>query len=339
MKGYGLLLLAMAALLLLLPLPALSRQAAANTTPTESDPPPADQSVPAPDISADTSQPDRLTGQFRMLCGTEVVTLEEREFLIRTMAMEMSPTYHTEALKAQAVAAYTYYARRRQMQADKPDEVLKGADFVTPKEDFPAAYTEEKLRERWGSQYDAYYEKVCRAIDAVAGQTITHDGKLIDACYHSISSGCTESARVVWGADIPYLQAVASPGDRLAPGYEAVCTLTAEQVRAALGEVQPAVTLSEDPSTWFGVPTLSEAGTVEAQPIGDTTLPGTRVRQLLGLRSAAFAVAYTDGGFTITVHGYGHGVGMSQYGADYLARQGYSYKEILEYYYTGVFVG
>ena len=224
MKGYSLLLLTMAALLLLLPLPALPRQAAADTTPTESDPPPADQSNPAPDTSADTSQPDPLTGQFRMLCGTEVVTLEEREFLVRTLAMEMSPTYHTEALKAQAVAAYTYYARRRQMQADKPDEALQGADFITPKEDFPAAYTEEKLRERWGSQYDAYYEKVCQAIDAVAAQTITHSGTLIDACYHSISSGCTESARVVWGADIPYLQAVASPGDRRGPGVEAVCT-------------------------------------------------------------------------------------------------------------------
>ena len=212
MKGYVLLLLATAVLLLLIPLPALSRSTAADTTPAESTPPPesdrSDSSEPEP-------SPTPLTGQFRILCGTEVVTLEERDFLIRTLAMEMSPTYHTEALKAQAVAAYTYYARRRQRQTDQPDKALQGADFATPNADFPAAYTEEKLRERWGSQYDTYYNKIIAAVDAVAGQTMTYDGQLIDACYHSISSGCTESALVVWGAEIPYLQAVASPGDPL----------------------------------------------------------------------------------------------------------------------------
>ena len=333
MKGYGLLLLATAVLLLLIPLPALSRSTAADTTPSESTPPPENDQ---PDGSDPDPVPTPLTGQCRILCGTEVVTLEERDFLIRTLAMEMSPTYHTEALKAQTVAAYTYYARRRQRQTDRPDEALQGADFATPNADFPAAYTEEKLRERWGSQYDTYYNKIASAVDAVAGQTMTYDGQLIDACYHSISSGCTESALVVWGAEIPYLQAVASPGDRLAPGYETVCILTLEQVRAALTAVQSPINLSEDPKEWFGSPTLSEAGTVETQPVGDTILPGTRIRQLLGLRSAAFSVEYKDEAFVFTVRGYGHGVGMSQYGADYLARQGYSYKEILAYYYSDI---
>ena len=95
------------------------------------------------------------------------------------------------------------------------------------------------------------------------------------------------------------------------------------------------VELGKDPATWFGTPTLSEAGTVTAQPIGDVTLPGTKVRTVFGLRSATFTVTYHAGQFTFAVRGYGHGVGMSQHGADYLARQGYTYPQILAHYYVG----
>ena len=172
----------------------------------------------------------------------------------------------------------------------------------------------------------------------MAGVTLTYDGKLIDACYHAISCGTTEEAETVWGADIPYLQAVASPGDRLSPSYASTVTHSSDEVRTILTAELPDLTLSEDPATWFGSPTLSDAGTVAQQPVGDTTLAGTRVRRLFGLRSAAFAITYADGTFTFAVKGYGHGVGMSQYGADYLARQGYSYAEILKYYYTDVTV-
>ena len=276
---------------------------------------------------------------FRVLCGEEVVTLTEEDFLVRTLAMEMSPSTHPEALKAQAVASYTYYARRRQAQTEKADPSLKGADFAAPNAKFPAEYTEEKLRERWGEQYEENYAKLTAAVSAVTGVTITHEGKLIDACYHAISCGNTETAQTVWGADIPYLQTVASPGDRLAAGFASDATYPAEELRAILTKELPDVTLGEDPATWFGEPALSAAGTVAQQPVGDTQLPGTRVRQLFGLRSAAFAITYADGTFTFTVKGYGHGVGMSQHGADYLAQQGYTYDEILHYYYTDVTVG
>ena len=178
--------------------------------------------------------------------------------------------------------------------------------------------------------------KLSTAVQAVRGVAITHEGKLIDACYHAISCGSTEDAETVWGADIPYLQAVASPGDRLAPTYASEVTLSAAEVKAILLKEQPDLTLGDDPAAWFGTPTLSEAGTVATQPVGDSTLAGTRVRALFGLRSAAFTVTHKEGSFTFTVKGFGHGVGMSQYGADYLARQGYSYDEILRYYYTDV---
>jgi stage II sporulation protein D len=122
----------------------------------------------------------------------------------------------------------------------------------------------------------------------------------------------------------------------LAPTYASEVTLSAAEVKAILLKEQPDLTLDDDPAAWFGTPTLSEAGTVATQPVGDSTLAGTRVRALFGLRSAAFTVTHKDGSFTLAVKGFGHGVGMSQYGADYLARQGYSYDEILRYYYTDV---
>ncbi len=333
MKGYGWLLLAVAATLLLLPLPAYSA---------------ASQKTPAPSVPADvpvsarpTTPPEQpLTGAvFRVLCGDEVVTLTEDDFLFRLLAMELSPNSHEEALKAQAVASYTYYARRRQAQIDKPDPALMGADFASPKENFPTAYTETALRKQWGDAYEANRQKLTEAIAAVKGVTITHDGKLIDACYHAISCGNTEDAETVWGAAIPYLQAVASPGDRLAPTYASQVTLSATEVKNILLAEQPDLTLRDDPAAWFGAPILSDAGTVAQQPVGNVQLAGTRIRQLFGLRSAAFTVTCDGTDFTFAVKGYGHGVGMSQYGADYLARQGYSYEEILHYYYTDVTVG
>ncbi len=325
MKGYGLLFLLATVVMLLLPLPALPRSSAAPPPPTESTAPSATTTAVAP----------APAGMFRVLCGEQVVTLSQREFLIRTLAFEMSPTTHTEALKAQAVAAYTYHSRRRALQQAQPTPALQGADFASPDDKFPGEYTADKLREQWGTAYDNYYQKLCQAVDSVAGYTLTRDGALIDACYFAISNGSTESAATVWGADIPYLQAVASPGDRLAPDYQTTCTLTPEAVRTALA-AEPNVALPEDPAAWFGTPTLSAAGTVDTIPVGGTPLRGTRVRELFGLRSATFTVEYSGGQFTFTVRGYGHGVGMSQYGADYLARQGYTFEEILAHYYTGV---
>ena len=334
MKGYGWLICAVAVLLLLLPLPSLNRSPAVQT-PTPSLPLDSTPTTHPTEPPADTAD----TAVFRVLCGEEVVTLTEEDFLIRTLAMEMSPSTHEEALKAQAVASYTYYARRREAQSKKADPALKGADFTSPNAKFPTEYTEDKLRQRWGKHYEEYYGKLTAAVKAVRGVAITHDGKFIDACYHAISNGNTESAETVWGSDIPYLQTVASPGDRLSEGYASNVTLSADEVRTILTTELPDIALGEDAATWFGEPTLSDGGTVATQPIGNTSLAGTRLRQLFSLRSAAFDVSYDDGSFTFSVRGYGHGVGMSQYGADYLAQQGYTYKEILAYYYTDVVIG
>lgn len=336
MRGYVLIFLLAAALLLLIPVVALPA-----ATPTGGDTAsalPAVTTTTAPPAATTTTAPSTEDDVFRILCDDEVVTLSRREFLIRTLAFEMPAVYHEEALKAQAVAAYTYYGRRRAAQQKQADPALKGADFATPAKPFPEGYTVDKLKETWGDSFDTYYTKICAAVDAVEGVTVTYQGELIDACYFALSNGSTESAAVVWGQDVAYLQAVASPGDCLAKDYQTAVTMTAEQVKAALLAARPQLLLGEDPAAWFGQPTLSEAGTVTAIPVGNDTFSGTALRQALSLRSATIAVTWADGQFTFTVKGYGHGLGMSQYGADFLARQGYSYKEILQYYYTDVTV-
>lgn len=337
MKGYLLLAAAVAVLLLLIPLPALPHGERPNA-PGSSDAAPLPDGTDSPAPSR-TDDPAREDAVFRVLCadGQTVETLSEREFLIRTLAFEMPPTYHAQALRAQAVAAYTYYGRRRAAQREKPDAALKGADFAAPGKDFPAAYAPQALKERWGAQYEAYLNKLCAAVDDVAGKRVLCGGQPIDACFFACSAGSTEAAAVVWGSAVSYLVPVASPGDRLCPTLTSTVTLTAAQVRQALA-AEDGIALPDDPAAWFAAPERSAAGTVAEQSVGGKALTGTRLRALFGLRSACFTVAYADGTFTFTVQGYGHMVGMSQYGADYLARQGFSYDEILRYYYTGTTV-
>lgn len=349
MKGYITVLVLAAALLLLIPLPALpspapvSAPSLSNSNPKGDDNPdnqPAGVTITTTattaSVGATTTAPTTNEATFRLLCGEEVVTLAEREFLIRTLAFEMPAAYHAEALKAQAVAAYTYYGRRRAAQREKADPALKGADFNSPADTFPRDYTPQALKSKWGDHYDTYYNKICAAVDAVLGKTITYKGDLIDACYFAISNGSTEAAKTVWGQEVAYLQAVASPGDCLSPNYQTSVNLTSEQVRTALVAAQEDLQLADDPAKWFGEPICSPTGTVTTIPVGNSRFTGTAVRQALSLRSATFTVSWQDGHFVFTVKGYGHGVGMSQYGADFLARQGYTYKEILEYYYTDV---
>lgn len=270
----------------------------------------------------------------------QVTEMAERAFLIGTVASEMYPTYHTEALKAQAVASYTYYCSQRAKARQNPAEELKGADFSDVPATFPDTYTTEGLKKRWGEHYDTYYQKICEAVDAVFGKKLLHGGEPIFAAYHAIGFGTTENGKVVWGVEYPYLQSVPSPGDKLSPDYQSVVTLTPAQLSEQLKKAVPDLSLPEKPEAWIGSElTRSDAGTVTKILIGGKELTGRQVREALDLRSANFTVVYKDGGFRFTVLGYGHGVGMSQYGADYLARQGSSWEEILKFYYTDVTIG
>ncbi len=269
--------------------------------------------------------------------GKTISSISCRDFLIYTLAAEMLPSFEPEALKAQAVAAYTYFCYEREREKENPQGSLCGADFADTPVPFPEGYTAAYWQKKWGNEtYAAAYEKLAAAVDAVAGQQITYDGKPILAAYHAVSSGKTEVAESVWAAAIPYLQSVDSPDDKKAPDYTTTVCLSSEEFKAALSDLE-GIDLSTSPDKWISPDvTRSAAGTVLKLTVGSIALTGQECRNRFGLRSACFSVAYENGKFTFTVTGHGHGVGLSQYGAQYAALDGADYKEILHRYYTDV---
>lgn len=307
-------------LFLLLPLPFL---ALAATPKAEDKPPP-------PTTTATGTPTAEATAVFKVLdaAADVVYTFTERDFLIYTVAAEMPASYPLEALKAQAVASYTYYT----YQKNRKLEGLGGADF-SDAPSFPDAYSPEALEKRWGKDYQTYLKKIAQAVDEVSGKLVCYEGNPIFAAYHSGNSGRTASSKTVWDTDYAYLQSVVSSGDVLSPTLTSTVTVSAADFAAAF----PSLALTGDASVWItGTPTTADNGTVTAITIGGSTLHGRDVRTALGLRSSCFTVTYADSAFTFTVQGYGHGVGMSQYGAKEMADQGFTYTEILQHYYTGV---
>ena len=279
----------------------------------------------------------RTAGTYRVLDirSGRVETVSVRDYLIGTVAAEMPSAFAAEALMAQAVAAHTYAERIAAQNCGRQDPALCGADFSNDPAAYQAFYLPEELKTLWGDAYESRYGKIAAAVDAVSGEILTMDGEPIAAAYHAISPGMTESAAEIWGDALPYLVNTGSEGDLSAPEYQTELRLSAETVQAVLRQQYPSVSLPDDPAAWFTAEKRASGGTVLTMRIGDRTVSGQNVRTLFGLRSACFEMAYADGEFVFTVKGHGHGVGMSQYGANAMAKAGSSYREILAHYYPG----
>ncbi len=244
-------------------------------------------------------------------------------YLVGVVLAEMPASFEEEALKAQAVVARTY-TRKAGVTGGK-----HGNGSVCGNSACCQAYlTEETYLSSGGTREDL--DKIRRAVAATSGQVLTYEGELIEATYFSCSGGSTEDAAAVWGADFPYLQAVPSPGEENAAHYTDVVVFTPEQFQKAIG-----VELAGSVGSWFGTVTYTEGGGVASMTIGGQAYQGTELRSLLGLRSTAFTVSAGENAITITTLGYGHRVGMSQYGADAMAVAGNGYESILSHYYPG----
>lgn len=256
-----------------------------------------------------------------------------QQYLYGVVCAEMPATFEPEALKAQAVAArsYTLY-QLEQGSCDHPD----GSPVCTDSTHCKAYRPLSEAQAEWGENAEAYTKIICDAVDQTAGQVATYDGKPICAVFHSTSSGMTEAAADVWGGSVPYLQAVSSEGDAQSPYYESQATFSIQEVKDILSARTPAPALGDDPTTWFGEPARSASGGVLTIQVGDQLLSGREMRELFRLRSSNFSVECTTEGVVFTVHGYGHGVGMSQYGAQAMAQEGYDWQGILRWYYTGI---
>ncbi|MDR3344863.1 MAG: stage II sporulation protein D [Oscillospiraceae bacterium] len=256
----------------------------------------------------------------------EQIALED--YAAGAIAAEMPLSYEPEALKAQAVACRSnaIYAR------EHLDASLNGADLSDYSGAHQGYLDEAQRKAKWGGSFAANEEKCRAAVRDTAGKILQYKGKTAFAAFHAISCGITESAKNVWGNDLAYLRPVNSAGDVLSPSYaQSIAVPVAEfnEKLVALGcEIK-------DGKITVGKTSLTDSGTVASLELGGKAVKGTKVREIFNLPSAAFTLTLTDVGAVFDCKGRGHGVGMSQFGAQTMAQQGTAWAEILGHYYAG----
>ena len=261
-----------------------------------------------------------------MNASSENITeISLREYLIGVVAAEINPAYHEEAIKAQVVAAHT------KLEYTKLHNTPENAHITDSPASHQGYLDENQQKEKWGENYNIYHDKIAECVDEVQNVILTYNNQPINAVFHAISNGQTENATDVWGGDYPYLVSVQSAGDKLSPAYNSEIIITSDDFKKKLSD--KGVNLSSNPSEWIEKITNTNTGMVKEFVVGGKSFKGTEIRTIFGLKSSTFTVKYENNNFIFTVCGYGHGVGMSQYGANYMAQQGLNYKQILEHYY------
>ena len=276
-------------------------------------PSPAATTVPTPAAAQTVTVYDEALGKERLL--------SVEAFMAGAAACEMPPDWPDAALQAQMVASRSY------AQAQSQPMTVNSAQC--------SGWTEESiLKLRWGDDFEAAYARLQALAAQVSGAVLLYDGAPAAACYHAASCGHTEASQNVWLTALPYLQGVDSPWDRTAPDFEVTVEYTAPQLSDAVASLTGAIPQG-DAAGWLGDTVWDAAGYVQSITIAGQKLTGSEVRGALGLRSACFSMAWDGAVFTVTTRGYGHGVGMSQYGAKAMAEGGSSWREILAYYFPG----
>ncbi len=275
-----------------------------------------------PTTQAQLQQPTPPALLIAVLQDGECVAMDLEEYVLGAVLSEMPASFELEALKAQAVAARTY-GLVASLEGNKHDGAVCTSSGCC--QGYMTA--EDYLQRGW---QEKYVQRVRRAVQETSGKVLTFDGKLIRAAYFSCSGGATESALTVWGRDYPYLQSVESPGEEETVYYTHSKQYSLLEFQEKLG-----VVLAGSPETWFGNLTYTTGGGIHTLEIGGVAYKGTTLRSLLGLRSTVFQVVVSEDKISFETRGYGHRVGMSQYGADAMAAQGSTYEQILAHYYMG----
>jgi len=266
----------------------------------------------------------------------QILTVPVRDYLIGAVASEMPISWPDEALKAQAIASHSYalYCKTNHDPA-----AYSGAYFAADPARRQNFMTDAVLRSYWGVDYAANYARLSALVDEVLDTVLLYEGAAAAASYFAVSAGHTEASQNVWDTALPYLQGVDSPADKLAEDYARSITYTPQQMSDLL-IMELGITPTGSPADYFTDYRYTDAGYVKSLTVCGTTVTGPKLRAALALRSACFAIHYTEGGdFTITTYGYGHGVGLSQHGAKAMAEAGSSCADILQHYYPGTTPG
>lgn len=285
-------------------------------------------SVQTPATTSATPQENIDTVSVFRSNAKKTVEIKFFEYVCGSVAAEMPLSYHEEALKAQAVACYTNALRLKK----ESEESYHISDDSSVHQGY---LTQEQRQEKWGGDYEKYEAKLESIVKSVENQAIYYNDALCVAAFHAICSGKTESAENIWGQKVPYLISVKSNGDNLSPQYSTELVFDKEDFLKYSEKIGITENV-ESLKNIIKITKTSKAGTVLKATIKNKEFTGEEIRKAFGLRSSAFTVKTTKTALTFNVTGYGHGVGMSQYGADFMARQGSSYEEILKHYYKGV---
>ncbi|MBA9085740.1 stage II sporulation protein D [Fontibacillus solani] len=267
-----------------------------------------------------------------------VETLPLEQYVTGVLAAEMPADFDLDALKAQAIAARTYIISR--LQSKNTSGVPNGKADVVDSVDHQAYLSQAELK-KWAQQgKEAQLEKLQKAVDDTKGIYMTYKGKPITAAFFSASGGYTENSEDYWNLKVPYLRSVSSPWDaKMNPKNQVTVTLSLEEVFEKLGQqipAEPAINNKEAPHKMFQMISTTPGGRVNEIRIGDKVYTGREVREKLGLRSSQFTIKASNSEVKITTYGSGHGVGMSQWGANGMAKEGYTTTQILQHYYTGI---
>ena len=244
------------------------------------------------------------------------------EYVIGVLAGEMPTSFELEALKAQAVAARSYVMRRVLANQNKEYDVV---DSVTNQ----VYVDKETLKNKWQNTFEERYQKLETAVSETIGEYLEYDGNIIDAMFFSTSTGATENSEEIFVSKVPYLRSVASTWD------EAVSPVFSEDYTFSYPDFVKKLNVPNQKLN-VQITETTSTGRIKNIKINGVTFTGTEVATLLGLRSNYFTITETNNEIKINTKGYGHGVGMSQYGALGMAKEGYTYDEILKYYYQGV---
>lgn len=291
--------------------PITTTEPAAPSAPTTTAP----VQEPAPIV--ETQPAAKMVTVYRSNGTVEQIVLED--YVVGVVGAEMPASFNIEALKAQSLLARTYALKK-----------INAGQTLTDHESTQAYKDVNQLKTLWGSSFDTYYNKIKDAVSSTQGESITYNGTLIEAVYHSTSNGKTENAVDVWGNAFPYLMSVDSHWDLSASSYLREKDMSIAVVNSLLGiDVSGANTQ---------VVSKTEGDNIKTFQINDKTYDGVYLRNLLGLRSTDFDMVFKDGTITFVTRGYGHGVGMSQYGANGMAKEGFTYKEIIQHYYPGTII-
>lgn len=247
-----------------------------------------------------------------------IINLDLEEYVIGVVGAEMPASFNIEALKAQAVIARTYALKR-----------IKNNQVLTDDNSTQNYKDNNQLKSMWGSSYNTYYNKVKDAVYSTRGKSIVYNNDYIDALYHSTSNGNTEDALYVWGSSVPYLKSVSSEYDTTNKKFNYEQVFNYDEISNKLNNA-----ISSD--TVFNILSKNNGGRVISLEVNGVTYGGVEFRKLLNLRSTDFYITNTGNEIKISTKGYGHGVGMSQYGANGMANNGYDYISILKHYYSGI---